>query len=307
MSFRENRDPYRIWVSEILAQQTRITALLPFFERFTLRFPTVYDLASSDEEEVLAIWAGMGYYARARNLRKAAQVIVTKHNGQLPQDIVALQALPGVGTYTAGAIASIAYGQREPAVDGNVRRVYARIAADNEGDPTPWVWRLMEGVNPGDVTEALMELGALVCLPKSPRCEICPVQEDCRAKQANAVGLYPKKLKKPEKSIDIKVIIVDLNENKRILLRKRTESLLNKMYEFPDENTLLSDGFTINRGEEVLQAEHIFTHRIWKMTGVTASVSHPEGLPEGYGRYTLSEMDALAIPSAMKAFVAFIK
>ena len=297
-------------MSEILAQQTRIAAMLPFYERFIARFPTVRDLADAEADEVLALWAGMGYYARARNLHAAAQIVRDKYGGALPALAEELRALPGVGAYTAGAIASIAFGLSEPAVDGNVRRVYSRLLAIGDvSGAEDWVRASMReaqkaGHTPGEVTEALMELGALVCLPKTPRCGGCPWEADCKAKQNGEIGQYPIRPVKKEKPVENKVIIVATDEMARFLMRKRTESILHKMLEFPDESTLVRDGFTVTKTGHLTDAEHIFTHRVWRMSAYFADVAPPAiGLPEGYSWVSRAEMDSLAIPGAMRPFV----
>ena len=318
MPFRQEdgaaRDPYKVWVSEILAQQTRISAMLPFYERFIARFPTVRALADAETDEVLALWAGMGYYARARNLHAAAQILRDRYGGALPSAAEEWRALPGIGAYTAGAIASIAFGLAEPAVDGNVRRVYARLLA--RGDMTgaeDWVRGIMreaqtEGFAPGEVTEALMELGALVCLPKRPRCDGCPLEPDCKAKQNGETDRYPIRPSRPEKTVENKVIIVANDENNKYLMRKRTESMLRGMLEFPNEITLSRDGFTVTKTGLLAEAEHIFTHRVWRMRAFRARVTPPRdkgapSLPEGYIWVTRAAMDSLPVPGAMRPFV----
>lgn len=283
--------------------------MLPFYERFIRRFPTVHDLADAELDEVLALWAGMGYYARARNLHKAAQIVRDKYNGLIPSSGEALRTLPGIGDYTAGAIASIAFGLPEPAVDGNVRRVYSRVHADQDttqaGD---WVRNsMLKGdCAPGELTEALMELGALICLPKVPRCADCPLEPKCKAKQNEQIHLFPKRPDKKEKSVEYRDIIIAINENRRYLMRKRTESILHEMMEFPDESTLLRHGFVVEKLEFLSDVEHVFTHRIWIMKGFRARVKAPNPLPEGYGWYTSGEMSSLAIPSAMRAFLSLL-
>lgn len=182
-------DPYAVWISEVMLQQTQVATATPYFQRWMARFPRVADLAAADLDAVLGFWQGLGYYARARNLHRAARAIMTVHGGRLPDDVEALRRLPGIGAYTAGAIASIAFGLREPAVDGNARRVLARLGAI-AGDPArgaaaaaihALARRLADDPAPGDVNQALMELGATVCVPRTPRCGGCPVAGHCRA------------------------------------------------------------------------------------------------------------------------------
>lgn len=284
--------------------------MLPFYERFIRRFPTIRDLADAPLDDVLTLWAGMGYYARARNLHHAAQIVRDQYGGVLPDTAEELRRLPGIGEYTAGAIASIAFGREEPAVDGNVRRVYARLfIAEDTAPAADWVRQCMvqasreEGAAAGAITEALMELGALVCLPKGARCGQCPLEMECKAKQNDAVSRYPIKSEKAKKIVEIKDILIDQDENGQYLLRKRTERLLHKMYEFPDETTLYVDGFAVEKLELWLETEFVFTHRVWRMKGWRTRVTDPVPLPEEYGRFSKEELGKLAIPAAMKAFV----
>jgi A/G-specific adenine glycosylase len=192
-------DPYHVLVSEAMLQQTQVATVVPYFRRFLERFPTVRALAESDQQDVLRLWQGLGYYSRARNLRRAAQRIVAEHGGQVPREVEQLRALPGVGRYTAGAVASIAYGVRAPIVDGNVARVLCRLdkIASDPREPTTQqlLWRRAEEILPrrhvGDFNSALMELGATVCIPRSPQCLICPVREFCEARAAGVQDQIP--------------------------------------------------------------------------------------------------------------------
>lgn len=189
LPFRRTRDPYAIWVSEVMLQQTQVATVLPYFSRWMQRFPNVKALASASEDEVLHAWQGLGYYSRARSLRRAAQAVVERFDGELPKTAEALLSLPGVGPYSAGAIASIAFGERAPVVDGNVVRVLSRLFA-LRGDPSKAaarraIWQraaeLVPSERPGDFNQALMELGAVVCTPQNPRCALCPLRQHCRA------------------------------------------------------------------------------------------------------------------------------
>ena len=199
LPWRRTHDPYAIWVSEIMLQQTRVETVIPFYERFLARFPTVASLAAASEGDVLASWSGLGYYARARNLRAAAAVVMREHAGRLPSDPVALRALPGIGPYTAAAIASVAFDRPAAAVDGNVIRVLARIGGlrgrRDEGALRTEVTRraeaLAQGSSPGDWTQALMELGAIVCFPRDPVCARCPAARRCAARASGAPDRYP--------------------------------------------------------------------------------------------------------------------
>ena len=203
LPWRRTRDPYAIWVSEIMLQQTRVETVIPFYERFLKRFPTPRDLARAREADVLAAWSGLGYYRRARGLHAAAAVVVREHGGRIPEELDSLRALPGIGAYTAAAIASVAHGRPAAAVDGNVIRVLARIAGlkGRRDDPAlrrqveDIATRLAEGDSPGDWTQALMELGALICVPRAPRCEACPAATRCLARRSGDPAAYPEPAK----------------------------------------------------------------------------------------------------------------
>ncbi len=201
LPWRRTRDPYRIWLSEIMLQQTRVAAAIPYYERFLARFPTVEALASAPQEEVLRLWSGLGYYSRARNLQKAAQEIVAKHNGVFPSEPAEALALPGIGAYTAAAILSIAYQKKHAVLDGNVARVIARLNAVRGDLRANGTWQSLQGRAdqlldekfPGDWNQAMMELGATLCTPRSPQCLLCPVSEFCEARKQGLVDSIPAK------------------------------------------------------------------------------------------------------------------
>jgi A/G-specific adenine glycosylase len=225
LPWRRNADPYRVWVSEIMLQQTRAQTVIPYYERFLARFPTVESLAAAREEDVLALWSGLGYYSRARNLARAARLVAAA--GAFPDDEESLRALPGVGEYTAAAIASIAFGRRSAAVDGNVLRVLARIGNDFSDIGAPLTRaRLRDAANalldrrdPGGFNQAMMELGATVCLPRNPLCGACPVAAWCRARAEGTVTALPVKLHKTELvRLEREMLIV--RRNGRVLLRR---------------------------------------------------------------------------------------
>ena len=206
MPWRGHPDPYAVWVSEVMLQQTRVDAVIPYFERWMRRFPSIADLAGASERDVLSLWEGLGYYARARNLRKSAQVVMDQYGGELPGDPERLRKLPGIGRYTAGAIASIAFGLDAPALDGNIRRVLARMFDVSEPVDLPKgqgrLWELAEKHlpkgNSGEYNQALMDLGATICIPRNPKCPDCPVKVLCKARklgiQAQRPVLRPKKM-----------------------------------------------------------------------------------------------------------------
>lgn len=246
LPWRGHPDPYAVWVSEIMLQQTRVEAVIPYFEAWMRRFPNVKVLAEASEQDVLAAWEGLGYYSRARNLHRAAKWVMEKHGGVLPQNVEALRQLPGVGRYTAGAIASFAFGLDEPTLDGNLRRVLARLFDINEPIDTPdgekLLWGLAEGLLPsgqaGDFNQALMDLGATICLPRRPRCSICPLEEFCQARIQGTQEQRP--LRAPKKAaphyIQVAAILVkQIDGFPHLLLAKRpSKGLLGGMWEFPN-------------------------------------------------------------------------
>ena len=244
LPWRRTRDPYRIWLSEIMLQQTRVAAVIPYYERFLEAFPTVQDLARSTSDRVLANWAGLGYYSRARNLQKAAQEIVARHAGEFPCGYDAALALPGIGRYTAAAVLSIAYDAPYAVLDGNVARVIARIGASRGDLRAPARWRRLEQAaqqllprkSSGDWNQAMMELGATVCTPKSPRCGECPVEKWCRARALGLEGKLPSaRLKRATVDITLAAAVL-LDPRGRTLLVRHANgdgALFSRMWQFP--------------------------------------------------------------------------
>jgi A/G-specific adenine glycosylase len=237
LPWRYTRDPYAIWISEIMAQQTRVDTVIPYYDRWLRRFPDVHALASADVDDVLKEWEGLGYYSRARNLHSAARVVCDRHAGVLPDSYAALRELPGVGDYTAGAVASIAYGASEPAVDGNVRRVLCRLL--DVPDLSPAKLRsaaagLVPAERPGEFNQALMELGSTVCTPRAPRCHDCPLAAHCRARAAGTQLQRPRaKPKKQIPTIDVAVAILRRSGDHVLLQRRPDGGLLGGMWAFP--------------------------------------------------------------------------
>jgi A/G-specific adenine glycosylase len=248
LPWRRTRDPYRIWISEMMLQQTRVTAVIPYYENFLVRFPTLRSLARAKVETVTGQWAGLGYYSRARNLHRAAKEIVTRHAGDFPQDHEAALALPGIGHYTAAAVLSIAYEQPLAALDGNVARVLARIGAIRGDLRAPALWRklqitaqgLLSRQSPGDWNQAMMELGATVCTPNSPRCGECPVAAWCHARKRGLTAMVPQARKK-RAVIHVKMAAaVWLDPRGRTLLVRQTNgegALFSHMWQFPAVET----------------------------------------------------------------------
>jgi A/G-specific adenine glycosylase len=243
MPWRGHPDPYAVWVSEIMLQQTQVNTVRPYFERFLATFPTITALAAAPDETLLKAWEGLGYYTRVRNLRKAAQELVAHHQANLPKTAAALKQLPGIGAYTAAAIASICFDEPEPVVDGNVARVFARrnhLTEDFSKEPNRrqlanWLRPYIQAVNiPGDFNQAMMELGALICTPRTPQCDTCPLRRECKAAQTGTQSDYPtipakKALPKRERD----VLLIQNDEGHILLARHSGERLLDGFWELP--------------------------------------------------------------------------
>lgn len=239
----QTADAYRIWLSEIMLQQTTVKAVIPYYERFLARWPTVIDLAAADLESVLSLWAGLGYYARARNLHACAQAVVEHHGGAFPSREDELRTLPGIGPYTAAAIAAIAFGEKATPVDGNIERVVSRLFAVTTPLPTakPELRRLAATLTPdrraGDHAQAMMDLGATVCTPKRPSCLVCPLQAMCHARMEGIEALLPARQDRAERPIRHGIAFVVIREDGQVLLRQRPdEGLLARMIEVPSTN-----------------------------------------------------------------------
>ena len=237
MPWRRDRDPYRVWVAEVMLQQTRVEAVVPYYERWMRRFPDLDTLAGAEVDEVLAEWEGLGYYSRARNLHAAARVVRDARGGEIPDTAADLRALPGVGDYTAGAVASIAFDRREPAVDGNARRVLSRLfdlAAPTAGELRDRAARLVPAERPGDFNQALMELGATICRPRSPLCAECPLRSSCLALSRGTVAERPGRSPKPSTpSFDVGVAVAVSPRGRTLLVRRPEDGMLGGMWEFP--------------------------------------------------------------------------
>jgi len=315
LPWRRVKTPYHVWLSEIMAQQTRINALLPYYERFIVRFPAVFDLARADEADVLKMWEGLGYYSRARLLHRTARIVAEEYNGVFPKDADGLRKLPGIGDYTAGAIASICYGQKIPAVDGNALRVFARVRNNDADvslpDTKKELMRYLTECMPDDAgafNQAVMELGALVCIPKNPRCDICPITGFCAARLCGRETLLPVKAqKKARRQLKMTVLLVT-NPDGEILVRRRTERLLNGLWEYVlaesarDAADMLDElGLTCTQITPVGGAVHIFTHLEWHMKGFHCAVAEREA-PEPYRFVPIPVLGELALPSALSYY-----
>jgi len=294
LPWRVGRDPYRIWISEIMLQQTRIEAVIPYYHRFLERIPSVAELAACPEEALLKLWEGLGYYSRARNLKKAAEKICAEHGGEMPRTAAELEKLSGIGAYTAGAIASIAFGEPAPAVDGNVLRVLTRVMGDESDIALPatkkHITQLLQTVYPtGEeaalLTEGIMEIGERVCIPVgAPLCSVCPLKELCRAGKEGTWSSIPvKSAKKPRKIVEMTVFVLSCGD--RFAVRQRPETgLLSRMWEFYHVSGHLGEkeafahlekeGFAPEGVEKLGNARHIFTHLEWEMKGYFCKVKH---------------------------------
>ncbi|QIL45637.1 A/G-specific adenine glycosylase [Vagococcus coleopterorum] len=242
LPWRLNQDPYRIWVSEIMLQQTQVITVIPYFERFMEWFPTIKDFAEAPEERILKAWEGLGYYSRVRNMQKAAQTIVSDHQGEMPTNVADISELKGIGPYTTGAIASIAFDIPEPAIDGNVMRVYSRLfeVSDDIAKPSSrktfdkLVRATISQTDPSSFNQGLMDLGATICKPTSPLCEECPVREYCASLAKNTVGQYPVKSKKVKARPVYYQAQVIRNQKGELLIEQRpSEGLLANLWQFP--------------------------------------------------------------------------
>lgn len=319
LPWRRTRDPYRIWVSEIMLQQTRVAAVIGYYHRFLDAFPTVEALADASEEELLSLWQGLGYYSRARNLRRAALEI--KKRGAFPQSYDELRTLPGIGPYTAGAIASAAFGERVPAVDGNVLRVMSRLT-DNHGDVlTPSVRREIESEvasrfpdTPDEArifNQALMELGATVCVPNGPpKCGECPVAGYCLSRERGTSEALPVRGAKKPRSVEKRTVLVLCAGNRTALRKRPGRGLLAGLWEFPNADGVLTEseitdllstwGLSVSDWRRKLSAKHIFTHIEWRMTGYVVSVSGADN--QQFVWADAEQLRAYAVPSAFARF-----
>ena len=318
LPWRSDPQPYKVWVSEIMLQQTRVAAVLGYFARFMEALPTVADLAGAEEEQLLKLWQGLGYYNRARNLQKTARQVMEDWDGVFPARYEDILTLKGVGDYTAGAIASIAFGEAVPAVDGNVLRVITRITADSSDIAKPEtkanIRTALSGIIPldfpGQFNQALMELGALVCLPNgAPLCDRCPLSRLCRAHLEEKTAEIPRKAPKKARRVEERTVCLIFHEGQVALRQRPAKGLLASLWEFP--NYLTGEGlpWTLNAAnmEQAGRGKHIFTHMEWHMEGVAITLSD-RTLPEGW---VWADGEALrehyALPNAFRAFLPYVE
>ncbi len=326
LPWRESSEPYRIWVSEIMLQQTRVEAVKPYYDRFLSALPDIAALAAASEERLLKLWEGLGYYSRARNLQKAARKVMEEHGGVLPADYEQLKLLPGIGEYTAGAIASIAFGAAVPVVDGNVLRVISRVTGSFEQIDTSackkriWqqLYEILPKDAPGDFNQALMELGAIVCLPSGePLCRRCPWEGLCLARKNGWIEQIPARTPKRQKKQEERTVLLLWQEGKVALRRRPSKGLLAGMWEFPSLpgklearevlKALEGQGADAWKIEELASARHIFTHIVWEMKGYGIELARP---PRECG-LQFWEPEALinqaALPSAFRVYTGLVR
>ncbi|WP_449539081.1 A/G-specific adenine glycosylase [Ferdinandcohnia sp. Marseille-Q9671] len=332
LPWRKDQDPYKVWVSEIMLQQTRVETVIPYFNNFISTFPTIEDLAEADEEKVLKAWEGLGYYSRVRNLQSAVKEVAERYDGQVPNTVEKISSLKGVGPYTTGAILSIAYGIPEPAVDGNVMRVLSRILSIWEDIAKPKTRKLFEDIvreliskeNPSAFNQALMELGALICIPSNPACLLCPVQEHCKAFAEGVQKELPVKSKKKAPTASTMAAVVLQDEAGRFLIHKRPEKgLLANLWEFPNHETVtalqsqkeqllefLETEFEIKGkiGQAFTTIQHVFSHLIWNITVFEGRIIGKVNETDTLKLVTLEELKEYTFPvSHQKILKSFLE
>lgn len=328
LPWRDQNNAYYTWVSEIMLQQTRVEAVKPYFKRFIGELPDIQALAACPEEKLMKLWEGLGYYNRVRNMQLAAQTVVSAYGGKLPASYKQLLELKGIGNYTAGAIASIAYQIPVPAVDGNVLRVLSRITEDRQDIMKQSVRRqaeekLQEVIPqecPGDFNQAMMELGAVVCVPNGPaRCEGCPIAKFCLAYQHGTVEELPVKAPKKQRSLENRTVLVIQDGEKTVIQKRPKKGLLAGLYELPNLGGHLSRDEVLAEVERMQleplyieklpDAKHVFSHIEWRMTGYrirVASLDTDREMPFIFAEKKQSERQ-YAIPSAFRAYVKYMK
>lgn len=316
LPWRKTKDPYKIWVSEVMLQQTKVDTVIPYYERFIAKYPSLESLANAKEEELLKEWEGLGYYSRARNLQAGVKEVVEAYDGIVPKTRKEISTLRGVGPYTAGAVLSIAYGVPEHAVDGNVMRVLSRVLFIKEDIAKPKtkkifeeaVMELIDEENPSAFNQGLMELGAVICTPTKPKCLLCPVREYCTAFFEGMQEQLPiKTINKKTKIHKVKSIVIEDNTG-RILLEKRpSKGLLANMWQFPMielptsahtvEEVIEHDyGVEIVKGQELIDFKHVFSHLVWELESFEAKLRVEKELSSTCKWFTKEEIDELPMP-----------
>jgi len=330
LPWRKDQDPYKVWVSEIMLQQTKVDTVIPYFNRFIEQFPTIEALSDAEEEKVLKAWEGLGYYSRARNLHSAVKDVQENYGGKVPNTPEEISKLRGVGPYTAGAILSIAYGVPEPAVDGNVMRVLSRILSIWEDIAKPKTRKTFEEAvrvlisheNPSYFNQALMELGALICTPTSPSCLLCPVREHCHAFHEGTVTELPVKTKaKKQRTLQLAAVILT-DEEGRTLIHKRAENgLLANLWEFPNieiVQTLTSERAQLEEklldmyeakvevGEMISRIEHVFSHLVWNINVYSGKLIELKEEKEDLKKVNAEEIKPFPFPVSHQKMMKFL-
>ena len=327
LPWREEPSPYRVWVSEIMLQQTRVEAVKPFFDRFLESLPGVKELAECPQDRLLKLWEGLGYYNRVRNMQNAARVVMEKYDGRMPENYEALLELPGIGRYTAGAISSIAFGIPVPAVDGNVLRVMSRLTMDEDDILKQSVksrWEREIGVmmpqdRPGAFNQALMELGAVVCVPNgTAKCGQCPLEAFCMAREAGRIRDFPKKAPKKQRKIEKRTVLILLAGNRTAICKRPENGLLAGLYEPLNLKEHLSREQILNylkerhisalHIQEAEESKHIFSHKEWHMAGYIVKVEEPLGRETDDIIFVEREerKKNYPIPSAFRAYMKYM-
>lgn len=313
LPWRHTRDPYKIWVSEVMLQQTRVDTVIPYYNRFIDRFPTPESLAYANEEELLKMWEGLGYYSRARNLQAGVREVVETYNSVVPNNRPDISKLKGVGPYTAGAILSIAYNQPEHAVDGNVMRVLSRVLHIYDDIALPKtkkvfeeaVSELIDSQNPSAFNQGLMELGALICTPTSPKCLLCPVRDTCAAFEEGDQQQLPIKSKKVKmKNMYYQVYVVRDEKGNYLLEKRPAEGLLAGMWQFPiiereKENLMEKYGVEIECTMPVQKFKHVFSHLTWHIDSYEAKALNSKTVHENVQFFTKDQVESLPMPVPM--------
>ena len=331
LPWREDPTPYHVWVSEIMLQQTRVEAVKPYYKRFMEALPDIKSLAEAEEQRLLKLWEGLGYYSRVRNLQKAAIQIMEEYGGKMPDSYEDLIKLQGIGSYTAGAIASIAFGKKVPAVDGNVLRVVSRLCMDDALITDAKVKKhveiqlkeTMSAKRPGDFNQAMMEIGAMVCVPNgAPHCDVCPLNEICLAHANNREEEFPKKAAKKPRTIEEKTVLLIQGEDKAAINQRPKKGLLAGLYEFPSlagfktaeevVSYLADNGLKALRVQSLPESKHIFTHKVWHMKGYQIRVDELEPFHPGKDAKSWIFVEPentqreYPIPSAFSAYVPYL-
>ncbi|WP_088008181.1 A/G-specific adenine glycosylase [Indiicoccus explosivorum] len=327
LPWRRTADPYRIWVSEIMLQQTRVDTVIPFYERFLERFPTLESLAEAEEQELLKAWEGLGYYSRVRNLQAGVREVAEKYDGRVPDSRNEISRLKGVGPYTAGAVLSIAYGIPEHAVDGNVMRVLSRILLIKDDIAKPKtrkrfeeaVTRLISEEDPSSFNQGLMELGAIICTPSSPKCLLCPVRDHCAGFHEGVQNELPVKTKAKKNRIAPYAMMAIEQQGKFLLEKRPNGGLLGGMWQFPmferEKSILPADAETEvmqrlggipDQAERIISFKHVFSHITWEVEGFVMKGRAIQA-PAGMDWFSAQEMDRLPMANPVKKMIEAMK